>query len=175
MYTRTRSFNWSGVFPCVRVLMKFARRCRLALMYSMWLSHVSLESNMIPRNLKLFISVMRLLFRIRLRSRYFFFFLENVTAMPFGTENVSFHCFAHSSIFLRYFCRLLSVSHLVVAVEWISISSENSDISHPSSGFGKSVIMLNNSGLSTHPWGTPLLSFLSGDILLSTRTMFLLL
>jgi hypothetical protein len=33
---------------------------------------------------------------------------------------------------------------------------------------------LNSRGLSTHPWGTPLLSFLSGDRLLSTRTaMFL--
>jgi hypothetical protein len=55
------------------------------------------------------------------------------------------------------------------------MSSAKSDTSHPSSGFGKSdIIMLNSSGLSTHRWDTPLLSFLSGDRLLSTRTaMFL--
>jgi hypothetical protein len=80
--------------------MQFARRCMLALMYSMLSSRASLESNMIPRNLKLFFSVMRLLLRIRLRSRSFFLFLENVTAMHFGTENVSFHCFARSVVFI---------------------------------------------------------------------------
>jgi hypothetical protein len=43
---------------------------------------------------------------------------------------------------------------LFVAVECISMSSANSDASHPSFGVGKSdIIMLNNSGLRTLPWG----------------------
>lgn len=77
---------------------------------------------------------------------------------------------------MRYGCRIISVNHLLLAEAWISMSSANSDTSQSLSGGGKSaaIITLNNNGLNTHPWGTLLLSFLSGDVSLSIRTTIFL-
>ena len=155
--------------------MQLARQSRLAFTWSMWLSHVSLESNMIRRNFKLSFSTMRLLLSSKLRSRFFFFFLEKATAMHLGIEKVNFHCVAQSSILLWYGCRIISVSHLLLAEAWISMSSANSETSQPLPGGGQlAIITLNNKGLNKHPWGTPLLSFLSSDVSLSIRTTIFL-
>lgn len=129
-----------------------------------------------PRNLYCFLSLMRSLLMSRFSSHSSFVFLVKVTAAHLGVESSSFQCLVQLSIMSRYGCKVVSACRLLIVVTWVSMSSANRDVLQPATGGGKSAIMILKSiRLKTHPWGTPLLRYLSSDMLFSILTVILLL
>ncbi|KZS09798.1 Uncharacterized protein APZ42_025897 [Daphnia magna] len=104
-----------------------------------------------PRNLYCLLSLMRSLLMSMFSSRSFFVFLVKVKAAHLVVESSSFQCLVQLSIMSR-------------------------DVLQSATGGGKSaIVILKSIGLKTHPWGTPLLRYLSSDMLFSILTVILLL